>query len=546
MPGCRFWYSSIVFATVSNLIGGIGLFLLGMSLLGEGLKSFAGDSLRTALISFTSRPVTAFLSGMFATSLVQSSSATTLMTIGFVSAGLLPFSQSVGVLIGASLGTTSTGWIVSLLGLKVSISGYALLLLAAGASCRLFLRGSLSALGTAVAGFGLVFLGIELLKTGMDGLTAFIDFSSLPDHSLSSHLLVALLGVGLTVLMQSSSAAMATTLTALNAGAISFEQAASLSIGAATGTTVTAVIACIGAGVHAKRTALAHILFNSATGLIALLLMPVLLHFITYLQEQVDLPPGAVSLALFHSLFIAIGVVIFLPILGKFSSAVEKMVPDLSPSFTSYFDKSLLGIPAVALEALRRSLLECRSALAASIAARLSGTHPRGKTSADVPMQVTIALDSARSYLSGIRIAADDAASENQRINAIHIMDHLQRLAVAIDARNIRTDSPALVSWEQRLLEILRSLISENANKSGDAAGEDVCAFSSELAGWRRERRATILEEAARPGADTSELLGELETVQWLDQIAYHLCRIQFHFSNLPGAAQTARLPAEN
>lgn len=154
---------------VWQIAGGIGIFLLGMVLVTEGAKAFAGESLRKALVRFTGSPWRAFLSGAIATLAVQSSSATTLTVIGFVSAGLLTFSQAVGVVIGASLGTTGTGWLVSVLGLKFSIGHYALPVIAIGALLRLLGRGSWHLIGLPLAGFGLIFVGIDMLQQGKIG-----------------------------------------------------------------------------------------------------------------------------------------------------------------------------------------------------------------------------------------------------------------------------------------------------------------------------------------------------------------------------------------
>jgi len=176
-----------VTALLFKLVGGIGLFLMGMVLLTDGLKSFAGDSLRRALVRFTGRPSKAFAAGAVATSLVQSSSATTVAVIGFVSAGLLTFPQAVGVVIGASLGTTSTGWIVSVLGLKVSVGLYALPLVGIGAFLRLLATGRWRSFGTALAGFGLIFIGIDTLQDAMGGLSGLFNLSQLPAVGVSRH-----------------------------------------------------------------------------------------------------------------------------------------------------------------------------------------------------------------------------------------------------------------------------------------------------------------------------------------------------------------------
>jgi len=239
-------------AMLSTILGGIGLFLLGMILLTDGLKALAGDSLRRVLARFAGGRLSSLAAGAGVTALVQSSSATTLTTIGFVSAGLLTFEQALGVILGANLGTTSTGWLVSILGLKFSISKVALPLVGIGALTRLLSRERLANLGLALAGFGLIFVGIDTLQLGMEGLSARIDPGSFPDASLQGRLLLVLIGVFMTVVLQSSSAAVATTLMALHAGTIDLTQAAALVVGQNVGTTVTAALGSIGATVAAE------------------------------------------------------------------------------------------------------------------------------------------------------------------------------------------------------------------------------------------------------------------------------------------------------
>lgn len=512
-----------MFTTLSNLLGGIGMFLLGMTLMSDGLKSFAGDSLRKALLTFTSRPITAFVSGILVTALIQSSSATTLMTIGFVSAGALPFAQSVGVLMGASLGTTSTGWIISLIGLSLSVSSYALIFVAIGSATRLFIKGRGTFLGTAIAGFGLIFVGIGLLQTGMGTLTSEVDLAVLPSGSYGAHFLILLIGVVLTVLMQSCSAVMATNLMALAAGAINFEQAAALAIGAAIGTTVTAGIASIGASIHAKRTALALAVFNLSTGALAFLLMPLLLRLIGFFQTQFGLEEGAVSLAVFHSMFILMGVLILLPFSRPYGGFIERILPDRGIGFTRYLDKSLLALPSVALEALARSLRECRDALAKIAVDRING-NANPVAISEISGSVDLAVTEMRKYLTLIEVPPEDQTLEARRISDVHIMDHLQRLTVAIESKNVHPGSSRLRPWEDRLKTLLESV------------SPGIPAFAKDIAVWRRTQRQTILQEAALAGSDPAELLQELDTLQWLEQIAYHLSRIESHFAMTPGA----------
>ncbi|HWV58591.1 MAG TPA: Na/Pi symporter, partial [Longimicrobiales bacterium] len=170
----------------ASILGGVGIFLLGMVILTDALKALAGDALRMILSRFVSGPWSAMLSGATATLLVQSSTATTLTTIGFVSAGLITFPQSIGVIFGANLGTTSTGWMVSMLGLHFSIAVAAMPAVAIGAVLRLLGRDSIAAAGFALAGFGLIFVGIDILQVGMAGLADRFDLSGLTGDTLGA------------------------------------------------------------------------------------------------------------------------------------------------------------------------------------------------------------------------------------------------------------------------------------------------------------------------------------------------------------------------
>lgn len=296
----------------SQALGGVGLFLIGMILATDGLRQVAGDSLQHLLLRFTKRPLHAICSGAALTALVQSSSATTVATISFVAAGLLTFRQALGLLLGANLGTTATGWIVATFGLKVSVTSAALPLVGVGALLYLFARGRLKELGLAAAGFGVLFVGLDVLQQSMGALSTVVHPESLPRDTWLGRLGLVGIGFGLTSLMQSSSAAVALTLTALHTGNISMMQGAAIAIGANVGTTTTAGLAILGTGTSARRVALAHLLFNLVTGLVAFLSLPLLVRAVTAFGQVDD----SIALASFHTLFNLVGVVMIAPVLG--------------------------------------------------------------------------------------------------------------------------------------------------------------------------------------------------------------------------------------
>lgn len=524
------------------LVGGIGLFLMGMVLMTDGLKSFAGDSLRRALVRFTGTPMKAFGSGALVTTMVQSSSATTVTVIGFVSAGLLTFPQAVGVVMGASLGTTSTGWIVAGLGLKVSIGFYAMPLVGVGAFMRLLGRGRWRSLGLALAGFGLIFIGIDTLQDAMQGLSGIFNLAGIPSTGLLGHFLAMVIGIALTVVMQSSSAAVATTLTALHTGAINFDQAASLVIGAAIGTTITGALAAIGGSVPAKRTALAHILFNLATGLIAIVLLPVLLIFIRWAQEHAGLDGGAMSLAAFHTVFITVGVVLFLPFASQFADAIERILPHKGPALTRHLDTSLLEAPSVALEATRRAL----SAAAGEIFRRLNNMLEDPNRLADSMAigELGRELDRLQAFFGQIPHVSENEPISEIRVSQVHAIEHLARLQSRLNPpqslRNLFGD-PYLAPALEMTREILTLGKKGLEGFSEEEWLDDLDKVADELAELRRMGRVTILEKTAVGDSSPAKALELLDAIRWLDVVGYHTRRICHHLAGedtgeLPGS----------
>ncbi len=528
---------------VFKLIGGIGLFLLGMVLLTDGLKAFAGEALRRALVRFTGTPLKAFTSGALVTLMVQSSSATTVTVIGFVSAGLLAFPQAVGVVMGASLGTTGTGWIVSVLGLKVSVGFYALPVVGIGAFMRLLGGGRWRSLGFALAGFGIIFIGIESLQEAMEGLSGVLRLQELPSGGFLGHLIAMAIGVVLTIVMQSSSAAIATTLTALHAGSLNFEQAASLVIGAAIGTTVTGALAAIGGSVPAKRTALAHILFNLSTGLIALLLLPLFLHGIAWAQTNLGLDPGATSLAAFHTAFIAAGVLVFLPFVGAFSRRIERLLPEHDDSPTRHLDDSLLQAPSIALEATRRALRETAVDLVTSLDVVLS---PDGRTR-DLDMQrgrIAGSLDRIQQFFTRIPPVGADEPLSQLRVGQMHAIDHLTRLLSRLEP----SDNVRLILADPRLkptVEIGRSVLAQAAAGLGEKPPPGwlakVAASAAHLADLRRQERPKVLNATSGGTYAPVEALEVLDAMRWLDRVGYHTWRLSHYLdANLTSDAKAS------
>lgn len=336
------------------LLGGLGLFLLGMNMLSEGLKLAAGQALETILKQATRTRWRGLMSGAVTTALVQSSSAVTVATIGFVNASLLSLGGAIWVLFGANLGTTTTGWLVAVAGLKFDLSVAALPMIAVGVAMKLAGLGQrLSAYGEALAGFGLLFYGIMLMQLG------FADMSSqwqIPQGAGMTALLLQLLaGVVMTAVMQSSSASIAIALTAAQTGLIDLNGAAAVVIGANIGTTVTAVLASIGATPNARRVASAHVLFNLLTAAAALVILPWLIPAIVGGRETLGWgDSAAITLAMFNTCFKVLGIILVWPLAETMVSFLKRrFVPPISAAAQpAFLDRTTLPVPSMAAQAL--------------------------------------------------------------------------------------------------------------------------------------------------------------------------------------------------
>lgn len=336
------------------LLGGLGLFLLGMNMLSEGLKLAAGKALETILRQATRTRWRGLVSGAVTTALVQSSSAVTVATIGFVNASLLTLGGAIWVLFGANLGTTATGWIVAVAGLKVDLSVAALPMIAIGVVMKLAGLGQrLSAYGQAVAGFGLLFYGIVLMQLGFAEMSS--QWQIPQGEGVTAILLQLLAGAVMTALMQSSSASIAIALTAAQTGLIDLNGAAAVVIGANIGTTVTALLASIGATPNARRVASAHVLFNLLTAAAALLILPWLLPAIVSAREILDWgDSAAMTLALFNTAFNALGVLLMWPLAAVMTRFLEQrfVIHNDQAAKPEFLDGTTLPVPRMAAQAL--------------------------------------------------------------------------------------------------------------------------------------------------------------------------------------------------
>jgi len=358
---------------VTTVIGGLGIFLLGMKNMSEGLQAIAGAGLRRLIRAVTDNRLMAAMVGTLVTILVQSSSITTVMVVGFVNSGFMTLSQAIGVIMGANIGTTITGWILAL-----KIGKYGLPLLGFGAFGYLFVRKDrLRYLAMALMGLGMVFFGLELMKNGFSvikELPAFEAwFARFDASSYFGVLKCAAVGCVLTFIVQSSSATLGITIGLASIGVIPFQTAAALVLGENVGTTITAWLASIGATTNARRAAYSHVLFNLIGVAWITALFPYYIELINslldvdFFRSLAGADPGVgeavsvtVKIATVHTCFNVINTLLFLPFAGVLGSFLERVIPQTDHTETphlSSLDIRMLETPVIAIEQSRVELL---------------------------------------------------------------------------------------------------------------------------------------------------------------------------------------------
>ncbi len=350
-------YGIFVSQDFKVIASGIAIFMVGMFFMEEGFKSFAGGVLERFLERTTNTLVKAISSGFFVTSIVQSSSLVTVIAISFLSAELIGLAQAIGIIFGSNIGTTTTAWIVAAFGVKVKIAYYAMPMLIFGVVLRFMSSKTMSGLGTVLLGLGFVFLGIGYMKDGFDTLKDGIDLAQFAIPGLWGILIYILVGAVATIVIQSSSATMAIIITALASGQIVYVNALALAIGANIGTTVTAVIGSLASNENGKRLAVAHVIFNIVTAVVAVI-------FIHQLASLVDLTARSIGLdeedyvmklALFHTFFNIIGVLLVAPFTKQMVGFLEKrFIRREEGSQPKYLDKAVIAMAEPALIAIQK------------------------------------------------------------------------------------------------------------------------------------------------------------------------------------------------
>jgi phosphate:Na+ symporter len=486
----------------------------------------------------------------------------------------LTFPQGLSLVFGANIGTTGTGWLVAAFGVRISLTAAALPIVFVGALLKVVGRGRLAAAGSAIAGFALILVGLSTLQQGMGGLAQSLHPSDLPTITnaagainlagMANVLLLVVVGALMTTVMQSSTAAIAVTLSALYAGAVGLDQALALVIGQNIGTATSSAVAAIGASSTAKRLAVAYIAFKLVAALIAIVLFPFVTPLIVRASQTID---STGLLAAYHTAYNVIGVAVLLPLMGPFTRLIERFVPERGSPFTKYLDPASLRSPMVAVEAVRRTVERALETLCVATATGLEGVA-EGATVRPVLDDATLAQAS-----DGVRAASDFLSKSGAPpsdeghawfTSTVHALDHANRLAEAVDAMaktGVVTDGPDEISAATLCAQSMRDAAGAAANLAvtsgpghgthdelartiagasvakpkGDAA-QDLERAAKALANLRSAHRSATLDMVASGKVTASQAMARVDAVALMSRLAHHAWRAIAHLERAAAA----------
>jgi len=520
-------------------MGGLGLFLLGMVVMTDGLKGLAGDVMRQTLTRFTRSPASGALTGAATTAVLQSSSATTVAAIGLVSASLLTFPQALGIVFGANIGTTVTGWLVALLGFKFQLAAIVSPLVLVGVLMRLFGHGKVASAGMALAGFGLIFVAITLLQGVMQGLEGRVTPDNFPADTIVGRLKLVGIGILVTLVTQSSSAGVAAALAAVHVGTISFPQAMALVIGMDIATAIKAVIASIGGSVETRRTGTSHVIYNLYSGIVAFLLLSPYALLLDFISPEIVRNNAEIALVGFHTSFNIICVLAILPFTGQFARFVCILIPAKEAALTGKLESSLLNEPGVALATVRKTLHEETVALLGYV--QKLATEKSAKNPRFINMMKS-ELDTTHNYVDQIHLTPEDGQQWQLLLSSIHTLDHLQRLHERCEEDTDRVEAAQenahLRGYCERLArEIDKMLDGMNRGKWKKAARQ-ADRTARQFTTDANTLREQIMQDVATGKMNVPDGTDSLEGVRWLRRVSLHICRILHYLWRLEALRQ--------
>lgn len=485
-----FWVSP----QFKEIAAGVAIFLLGMMNLQDGFKAFTGGLLENILKKTTDKLWKSVTFGVVSTAIMQSSTLVSLITISFLSAGLIALSAGIGIIFGANLGTTTGAWLIAAFGLKVNIAAYAMPMVVFGTILLFQKSKQVKGVGYALVGMGFIFLGIHYMKEGFD---TFKDSFNLTEYAMGGYrgvIFFTLIGIIATVVMQSSHATLVLIITALAASQVTYENALALAIGANLGTAVTSTIGAFGANVDGRRLVAAHLIFNLVTAAVAIVFIFQLTVFVDWLSQWLFIAPDnyTLKLAVFHTIFNGIGIVLMLPLMRQLEWILTKLLREKKRTSAQprYLHKASVELSDTVLEAVR---------------------------------QETIHLyDNAFDIISGSLQLQPDAVRSMQSIDTI-IQQQKQFEEIDIDEQYSNT----IKGLYSSIVEFISTALPEMTRNQADAlfayraAGRDIVEavkdtkhLQKNLALYSRSTNEHLQNEYQQLRAELAEFLRELDCVK--------------------------------
>ncbi|WP_369900950.1 Na/Pi cotransporter family protein [Bacillus manliponensis] len=489
---------------VFQFIGGLGIFLFGIKYMGDGLQQAAGDRLRDILDRFTTNPLMGVLAGILVTVLIQSSSGTTALTVGLVSAGFMTLRQAIGVIMGANIGTTVTAFIIG-----IKIGDYALPIIAVGAVLLFFFKNKkVQSLGQVVFGFGMLFFGLGLMSDGMKPLRTLESFQDLTVSMSDNPILGIIVGTVFTLIVQSSSATIGILQELFGQGAIELQAALPVLFGDNIGTTITAVLAAIGTSVAARRAALVHVIFNIVGTIIFTLLIVPFTSLISYFQETLNLNPE-MTIAFAHGTFNITNTIIQFPFIAVLAWIVTKIirgkdsVVDFKPQHLNpiFVEQS----PAIALTEAQKEVVRMAEFSLQGLKEANEFLNTKQKKHADMAVQLEAAINNLdrkiTEYLVTISakpLSAHDSEKHSALADVVgdieRIGDHVENLVELVDFQISNRVSMSDVAMEE-----LNEMLALTISTLNDAIGA-LTEFDGDLAKtvMSKEREIDQMERVLR------------------------------------------------
>lgn len=517
-----------------QFLGGLGLFLFSIKFMGDGLQKSAGNRLRTILDRFTTNPFMGILAGIFVTVLIQSSSGTTVITVGLVSAGLMTLRQAIGVIMGANIGTTVTAFIIG-----IDIGEYAYPILLFGAIMLFFFKSvKIQNMGQIFFGFGGLFIGLDLMSSGLSPLRHLPIFTDLIIEMSGSPILSVFVGTVFTLIVQSSSATIGILQGLYAENLITLEAALPVLFGDNIGTTITAVLAAIGASIAAKRTAAVHVLFNVVGTVVFMIFLGVFTSFMVWVTQQLHLEPK-MEIAFAHGTFNVVNTIIQLPFIGLWAILVTKLLPErVKPEekIALYLDESLIKkSPAIAIGQAKKEVLHMGNLSLDGLRYSLSYLKTNNQEDAAfagiLEKNINILDEEITKYLVKIfpnSISASDSNELQEMLNLVcdieRIGDHSENIIEQInymDERNIVLSEEAKNEVYEMFELTIRSVkLSLEALATGDLKkARKVYELEEEIDEMERYLRKQHInrlnhqECSAKAGLTYTDLLSNLERI---------------------------------